>query len=199
MLPQAVYNISLPCPGRLHLFVVRSMGKDLLMHGTGSSSGKKRLSAGGDGDDEEPIWELSLSSIYGAAAAMSTPSPDGEPRDVLYIPLWMRRANTPVAGKLRCVGLRNVCRARRPRAAHGETRCTDAAWRLAPAYQARPLLRGRQGKYSIANCVRLAEISCPMVTYEGRASPGSTSHFGFRLFPALIVGLKRYHSRFNHD
>ncbi|CAM0954113.1 unnamed protein product [Alopecurus aequalis] len=69
------------------------MGKDLLARGTGSSSGKKRMS---DGDDEEPIWELSLGSIYRGADATSTPSPDGQFRVTIAQALPVQR-RSPVA------------------------------------------------------------------------------------------------------
>ena len=59
------------------------MRKDLFVDGTGSSAGKKRTSAGGDDEDgvveDEPIWQLSLGSIYrGNTAATSTQPLDDE-------------------------------------------------------------------------------------------------------------------------
>ncbi|KAM0921553.1 hypothetical protein ACQ4PT_006750 [Festuca glaucescens] len=61
------------------------MEKDLPVFGTGSPSGKKRRSAGGDDEDavvgEELNLELSLGgAIFGGAAATSKPKVDGDSR-----------------------------------------------------------------------------------------------------------------------
>ena len=60
----------------------RSMEKDLFVFGAGSSSGQKRVRAGGDDRDadvdREPNCELSLGAIFGGAVPTSAPKVDAD-------------------------------------------------------------------------------------------------------------------------